>query len=236
MKQETIISQEIEGLMDIRKGIYKLLGIPSFLEENLSPIKKTIESQSSFIKEISKSLSILPELNNRIKALSSELDSIKHNVQEENLRVSKNYELAIRQFQYLNEQISIAFKKKHDLRYVFLDLLAMRAEDFDHRIYPILERYSIEGEEQESILNLAKEIKDFLRRQSPIITYQIVKDNPIQEASYADKIIYPHSGEEFIDSIHESKLDDDGKKINHVYQLGCTFPNYTQKAIVTLTN
>ena len=211
--------------MDIRKGIYKLLGIPSFWEENISPIKKTIESQSSLIEEISKSLSLF-----------SELDTIKHNVQEENLRVSKNYELAIRQFKYLNEQISIAFKKKHDLRYVFLDLLAMRAEDFDHRIYPILERYSIEGEEQESILNLAKEIKDFLRRQSPIISYQIVKDNPIQEASYADKIIYPHSGEEFIDSLHESKLDDDGKKINHVYQLGCTFPNYTQKAIVTITN
>ena len=222
--------------MDIRNGIYKLLGLPSFLEENLSPIKETIESQSSIIEEISKSLSVIPELNHRIEVLSSELDTIKHNVQEENLRISKNFELAIRQFQYLNEQISTAFKKKHDLRYAFLDLLAMRAEDFDHRIPPILESYSIEGEEQESILNLAKEIKDFLRRQSPIISNQIVKENPIQEASYADKIIYPQPGEEFIDSIHESKLDDDGKIIAHVYQLGCKFPNYSKKAIVTIKN
>lgn len=187
--------------------------------------KKMVELYKKLSTEISK-------LSSRVEVLSEELDSLKMEVMSERIETSKNYELAVNQFQYLNGQIGRKYKKLHELRYLLLDLLSDRCADFELRLKNILEQLQMDNEEAlEEIYNFKREIEDFLRRQMPIIM-QITKLNFAE--GYSEQLIYPMTGDIYNPQLHEEKLEEGGTRIKHVYQLGYNFPNYFKKALVTL--
>lgn len=233
MKQDKTPNIE-EGIMDILKGIHKILGIDGMIKS----IGELNDAVRSLTTELSKKVSSseLEGLKQVVEQIEDRIDSTQGELQSLHIREEKDYSTAVEHFMKINESIGSIFKKDDTLRYFLFDLLVYNKQETCEDIDRIKDSSDYTKDKLNIIYNLKKEIIDFHKKQVDIINKKIniSQTDSNKKRGYQDAIIYPHEDEIFDKMIHENLFFDEGNRILKTLKLGYSFPNYEKKASVTL--
>lgn len=230
------------------KNIFRFFLIKDKQNEDLineiKELKEKVEVLSSKINELSDELNTIKsstdidatpsdEGPSDEKLPQTESDEYLQFKQEKNIKRSKDYEIAVQQFMYLNEQISRAFKKNDELRYFFYDMISGGNISIN-MLKTKIESLNITEEDFDNYLNLAEEIRSFIDRQSNCILQFNRETLNNDNLLFADLLIYPKEGDTYDADLHDNMYEDDGHTIGKICQLGCKFECFFTKAVVKL--
>lgn len=232
MKQDKTPNIE-EGIMDILKGIHKILGIDGMIK-SIGELNDAVKSLTELSKKVSSSE--LEELKQVVGQIKDRIDSIQEELQSLHIREEKDYSTAVEHFMKINESIGSIFKKDDTLRYFLFDLLVYNKQKTCEDIDRLKDSSNYTKDKLNTVYNLKTEIIDFHKKQVDIINKKInmSQTDSNKKRGYQDAIIYPHEDDLFDEMIHDNLSCDEGNRILKTLKLGYSFPNYEKKASITL--
>lgn len=232
MKQDKTQNIE-EGIMDILKGIHKILGIDGMIK-SIGELNDAVKSLTELSKKVSSSE--LEELKQVVGQIKDRIDSMQEELQSFHIREEKDYSTAVEHFMKINESIGSIFKKDDTLRYFLFDLLVYNKQKTCEDIDRLKDSFNYTKDKLNIVYNLKTEIIDFHKKQVDIINKKInmSQTDSNKKRGYQDAIIYPHEDDIFDEMIHDNLSCDEGNRILETLKLGYSFPNYEKKASVTL--
>jgi len=225
-----------DGIMDILKGIRKILGVDD-IKNTVEVLNETVEVLNEKIKKLTDELhqksshTELSSLQSVVKQLQEKADSTQGELQSLYIRENKDYTAAIEHFIKMNDEIGHYFKKYDILRYALFDLLVYNSQDANMKIENFNDQ-SYPKDKLELVYNYRKQIVDFHKSQVKIINEQISYSQTLldEKRTYQDSIIYPQEDDNFNKMLHDNLIGREScGKILKTIRLGYSFPNFKER-------